>query len=102
MFKILLWLEKQSKLESSELETVTSPGRLSKDLRDGDGDGDGKMGGGEPMDDATGDTMGLSRLSGRDPGVGMLVVCMLLFSPTVKSLVTRRVLRGTTGVPKDC
>jgi hypothetical protein len=28
--------------------------------------------------------------------------CMLSFSATVRSLVTRRVFRGTTGVPKDC
>jgi hypothetical protein len=72
-------------LELSELETVTRPGGVS-----GENDGDWRGSGG----DASGEPG--SKLSAGTAG------CMLLFSATVKSHVTRRVLRGTTGVPKDC
>jgi hypothetical protein len=71
---------------------VIRPGRLLNDLGEGDREG---------VDSADG-TMGLRGLSGHDSGMGMLAGCMLVFSTTVKSLVTQRMLCGMTGVPKDC
>jgi len=55
--------------------------RLGRPLNNlGEGDREG-------VDLADG-TMGLRGLSGRDLGMGMLAGCMLVFSTTVKSLVT--------------
>jgi hypothetical protein len=57
---------------------VIRPGRLSNNLGEGDGEG---------VDSADG-MMGLRGPSGCDLGMGMLVGCMLVFSTTVKPLVT--------------
>jgi hypothetical protein len=62
------------------------------------GDGSGKMCRG----DSTGEAMGLSEDCVDGEREGVSGDCMLKFAVTVRSLVTRRVFRGTTGVPRDC
>ena len=48
------------------------------------------------------ETVGLSGEGRRESGGDSFTECMLSFSTTVRSLVTRRVFCGMMGVPKDC
>ena len=85
-----------SESELSALETVMRLGGVSGDLGEDDGD--------EGLRDGVleGETMGSSGDCGSESGGDSLTDCMLSSSMTVRSLVTHRVFRGTTGVPKDC
>lgn len=86
--------------ELSEFEIVTRPGGVSGSSGDGESSLDICVG--DPIGDTSGEAMGLSGDAEREAEAGGLVDCMLVFLGTVKSLITRRVLRGTTGVPKNC
>ena len=83
---------KESDLESEELETVISSGGVPGKSADGDME--------LLVGEAKGEAMGLSgeSASAEDESA----VNVLTLDATVKSLVTLHVLRGTTGVPRDC
>ena len=98
MLRDLLYGVEYSDLDSSEFEIVTRPGGVPGDSEPMEHACMGEECGETSAEETDDETIGLSGESGEVKLVGSAS----LLDAMVKSLVMRHMLRGTTGVPRDC